>query len=228
MDTITINEVRLSYCNVLKPSARPGQDAKYSATLLIPKTNAAAKAALGRGINDAIEKGTSSKWNGQRPPRVDICLHDGDGPRPGDGAPYGPECRGMWVITASANVDHKPFVVDGSLNPIIDPRAMYSGVWANVCISFYAYNSNGKKGIGCGLIGVQKIRDDEPLGSTVTAESVFSAIPAAAPATPATPAYSPAAYGYAPSVPGAPDYGYAQPASPGSGPVDPITGLPVW
>ncbi len=219
MDTITISEVRLSYCNVLKPSARPGQDAKYSATLLIPKTNTAAKAALDQAINAAIEKGIGAKWNGQRPPRIDICLHDGDGPRPSDGAPYGPECRGMWVLTASASEDHKPFVVDGSLNPIIDPRMMYSGVWANVCISFYAYNSNGKKGIGCGLVGVQKLRDDEPLGSTVTAESVFSAIPAAptAPAygQPTAPAYGQPAPAYAPGVTG---YGQQY---------DPITGQPI-
>ncbi len=215
MDTTTISEVRLSYCNLFKPVARPGQDAKYSSTLLIPKANAAAKAALDQGINAAIEKGVGAKWNGQRPPRIDICLHDGDGPRPSDGAPYGPECRGMWVLTASASEDHKPFVVDGSLNPIIDPRAMYSGVWANVCVSFYAYNSNGKKGIGCGLIGVQKLRDDEPLGSTVTAESVFSAIPSAA--APATPTYSPAAYGYAPGAPAyeQPAPGYAQSAATG-------------
>ena len=41
-------------------------------------------------------------------------------------------------------------------------------------ISFYAFNSNGNRGIACGLNNLQKIRDGEPLGSKATAESDFA------------------------------------------------------
>ena len=104
-------------------------------------------------------------------------------------------------------------MVDAQVQPIIDPTQVYSGMWANVNVTFFAYNHVGKKGIGCGLNGVQKIRDDTPLSSHVTAQEAFQAIPAA-PVAPTNPAPQ------APAAPAAPA-GYPAPA------VDPITGQPL-
>ncbi len=173
MSDITIKNVRFSYCNLFQPSARPGQDPKYSVTVLVPKTNAAAKQAIDAAINDAINAGVARAWNGVRPPQPSICVHDGDGVRPSDGAAYGPECKGCWVFTASSK--NQPFVVDRMVAPIIDPTKVYSGVWGNISVSFYPYNYSGKKGIGGGLNGVQVVRDGEPLASRVTAETAFTA-----------------------------------------------------
>lgn len=39
-------------------------------------------------------------------------------------------------------------------------------------ITFYAFNSNGNKGIACGLNNLQKLRDGEPLGGRTRAEDV--------------------------------------------------------
>ena len=41
-------------------------------------------------------------------------------------------------------------------------------------INFYAFNSNGNRGIACGLNNLQIIRDGEPLGSRASAESDFA------------------------------------------------------
>ena len=41
-------------------------------------------------------------------------------------------------------------------------------------ISFYAFNSNGNKGIACGLNNLQKLRDGEPLGGRTSAEDDFA------------------------------------------------------
>ena len=41
-------------------------------------------------------------------------------------------------------------------------------------INFYAFNSNGNKGIACGLGNIQKIRDGEPLGSRSNAVDDFA------------------------------------------------------
>lgn len=211
---ITLNEVRLSYANLFQPKPpynNPAGEPKYSATILVPKSNTAAKSMIDQEIAQAIEGGVSSKWGGVRPPQPAICVHDGDQPRPSDGAAYGEECRGCWVFTASSK--QAPFVVDGQVQPIIDPTQVYSGMWANVSVNFFAYNQAGKKGIGCGLNGVQKLRDDTPLSSRVTAQEAFQQIPTA-PAAPGYPASAaPAAYP-APA-------GYPMPA------VDPITGLPI-
>ncbi len=47
------------------------------------------------------------------------------------------------------------------------------GVYGRASINFYAFNSNGNKGIACGLNNLQKIRDGEPLGGKTRAEDDF-------------------------------------------------------
>ena len=66
------------------------------------------------------------------------------------------------------------------MQPIIDPTQVYSGMWGNVNVNFFAYNQAGKKGIGCGLNGVQKTQDGEPLGGHITAQEAFSPVAGAA------------------------------------------------
>lgn len=175
---ITISNVRLSYCNLFQPRppmGDPNGTPKFSCTVLVPKTNVQAKALIDDAIQKAIEAGVSSKWNGVRPPMPAIPVHDGDGVRPSDGSPFGEECKGMWVFTASSN--QQPFVVDGQVQPIINPTEVYSGIWANININFFPYNAAGKKGVGCGLNGVQKLRDDQPLGGgKITAQEAFSVV----------------------------------------------------
>ena len=177
---ITINGVRFSYCHLFQPQQRPGQEPKYSVTVLVPKTNTGAKAAIDQAVNAAIEAGTAKAWGGVRPPQPAMCVHDGDGVRPSDGMPFGDECKGCWVFTASSK--DQPFVVDAQVQSIIDPTQVYSGMWGNVSVGFFAYNSNGKKGIGCGLNGVQKVRDGEPLSGRVTAAEAFKPVASEAPA----------------------------------------------
>lgn len=177
---VTINDCRFSYCNLFQPKApvnNPTAEPKFSVTILIPKTNTRAKELIDQEIAKAIEAGVSTKWNGQRPPMPSIPIHDGDGPRPSDGMPFGEECRGMWVMTASCSQDRPPFVVDRQVQPIIEATKVYSGMWGNVNVNFFPYNAAGKKGIGCGLNGVQKVKDDTPLVSRVTAQEAFSAMP---------------------------------------------------
>lgn len=206
---ITIENVRFSYCNLFQPQQRPGQtEAKYGTTILIPKSNSQAKAVVDAEVTKAIEAGVNKKWNGVRPPQPAICVHDGDGPRPSDGQPYGEECRGCWVLTATSK--NQPFVVDANVQHIINPTEVYSGMWGNVSVNFYAYNNNGKKGIGCGLNGVQKTGDGEPLSGHITAEEAFKPVPTTGnfggntPGAPVAPVYTP----------------------PTAAPVNPITGQP--
>ncbi|MCC8075735.1 MAG: DUF2815 family protein [Clostridiales bacterium] len=171
MADVTIKNVRFSYCHLFQPKSQNGSDPKYSTTVLVPKGNTAAKQAIDAAVNEAINTGVAGKWNGTRPPRPALCVYDGDGVRPSDGQPFGDECKGCWVFTASTR--DKPFVVNNRVDDIIDPTQVYSGMWGNVCVSFFPYNYNGKKGIGCWLNGVQKVRDGEPLTHRVTAQSAF-------------------------------------------------------
>ena len=178
---VTTGKVRLSYTNLFKPrAAQPGQDEKYSVTLLIPKTDVATKQRIDAAIEAAKQKGSSDKWGGQIPPVVPIPLHDGDGVKPSDGTPYSDECKGHWVMTASAKIDYPPDVVDQNLNPIINQSEIYSGCYARVNLNFYPYGGGTtgfRKGVGVGLGPVQKLEDGEPLGGGAkSANSVFSAV----------------------------------------------------
>ncbi|HER7947796.1 TPA: DUF2815 family protein, partial [Streptococcus pyogenes] len=69
---------------------------------------------------------------------------------------------------------HKPGVVDGNRQEIIDTSELYSGIYGRASITFYAFNSNGNKGIACGLNNLQKLRDGEPLGGRTRAEDDFA------------------------------------------------------
>ena len=111
-----------------------------------------------------------------------IPIHDGDGVRE-NGTPYGPECKGCWVITASSK--NKPQVVHQSdINTELLPQDIYSGMYARVSINFYGYFAAGRRGVGCGLRGVMKTRDGEPLSGAVVTASEFAGVgnqPAAMP-----------------------------------------------
>lgn len=65
-------------------------------------------------------------------------------------------------------------MVDRNRQEILDQSEVYSGCYARANISFYAYNTNGNKGIACGLNAIQKTRDGESLGGTrVSVDDAF-------------------------------------------------------
>lgn len=171
-----LTNVRLSYVHLTKPfSNDPQQAPKYSTTILIPKSSSN-KAAIDAAIAVATNTGKTGKWNGVVPPVLNNPVHDGDGVK-SDGTPYGPECAGHWVLNASSSAETPIEIVDRNMVKIMDATQIYSGIYANVCVTFYPYLYNGKKGIGCGLGPVQKVSDGEPLGgSAPTAASCFSAL----------------------------------------------------
>ena len=231
LQNVTTGEVRLSYVHLFKPyAAMQGQEEKYSCTILVPKTDTATMGRINAAIEAARQKGISDKWNGQCPLLVPTPVYDGDGVRPSDGMAFGPECRGHYVFTASAKVDYPPEIVDKMGNPIINQSEVYSGMYGRVNVTFFPYSFGGKKGIGCGLGPVQKLRDGEALGgSAPTAAQAFGTPAASAPAAPqyeaampATP--GPAGYSPVPAYGAAPQTPWGQPAQQAA--VNPITGLP--
>lgn len=169
--TIVTGEVRLSYVNVFNPKTpKNGGDPKYSVTLLIPKSDIATKQAIDNAIQQALNEAVVTVFEGYAPPNPPTPIHDGDGLKE-SGEEYGDECKGHWVMTASSKM--RPEIVDANVQPVLSPTAVYSGCYGRVSIRFFAYNSMGRKGIGCGLGNVQKLRDGEPLGGGTTAKQDF-------------------------------------------------------
>ena len=174
---VLTGEVRLSYANLVEPKPNkndPNGTPKYSVTLLIPKDDVAVKQNIDSSIEAVASEAVSKSWGGVRPPVMPISIHDGDGVRD-NGTPYGEECKGCWVVTASSK--QKPQVVHQSdINTELLPQDIYSGMYARVTINFFAYNRAGKRGIGCGLGNVMKTREGDPLSGSVSAASDFAGI----------------------------------------------------
>ena len=169
-NTVT-GQVRLSYVHTQTPYAnKPGQEPKYSVTILIPKSDQQTMQSIQACINAASQRGLNSIWNGVRPAQMIGPVWDGDGPRK-NGEPFSAECRGHWVVTASSKT--KQQIVDANMLPILDATEVYSGMYARVAINFFPYFNSGNKGVGCGLGPIQKLADGEPLGNQMTAESAF-------------------------------------------------------
>lgn len=207
---VLTGEVRLSYCNLTTPRAsQQGGEPKFSVTLLIPKTDTATKADIDAAINAAAQEALTKTWNGA--PVLKVPIHDGDGVRQ-SGVPFGDECKGHWVITASTK--NKPQVVGiDNINCELAPSDIYSGMYGRVTIRFFGYSNSGNKGIGCGLGNVLKTRDGEPLSGQASAASDFAGIGAA----PTAPAPN---YGAAPMPANTPPWN-------GGNGINPITGQPM-
>lgn len=177
-------EVRLSYTHLGQPySGNNGGEPKYSATLLIPKEDTTTEADIRAAINAAYEQGVKDKWKGMRPQMRYPVIYDGDGVRM-NGTPFGEECKGHWVVTASSK--QKPQCVHiSNVHAELLPTDVYSGMYARVTINFFPYDSNGSRGVGCGLGNVCKTRDGEPLSGHANAESDFADLEQAQPSQPA-------------------------------------------
>ena len=157
---ITGVNTRWSYANVWDAKSINGGTPKYSVSLIIPKSDTVTVNKIKAAIAAAYEEGQSKlKGNGKTVPALSVLktpLRDGDLERPDDQA-----YADAYFI--NANSATAPGIVE-----------VYSGVYGRASINLYAFNSNGNKGIACGLNNLQKIRDGEPLGGKSRAEDDFA------------------------------------------------------
>lgn len=166
---VIFGPVRLSYAHLFDKYAPNGDlsNAKYSASLLIPKHDEETVVAIRKAMDCAKALGIQTKWNGKEPKKVDLALRDGDDK---DDEAY----HGHWYINAKS--DDRVGVVDRENNPIFDAEEVYSGCYVNASVTFYAYSVSGNNGIACGLNHVMKWRDGERFGGKASAQSDFAGI----------------------------------------------------
>lgn len=153
-------ELRLSYCHLFEAHAAPGSDkASYSLSVLIPKSDKALvkqiEAAIAKAVDENQDKLKTKKG-------LKLPLRDGDE------KDDNPEYADHYFMSISSK--DKPLVLDENKEDIIDTREVYSGMYGRVSFNFFAFNTAGNKGIGCGLNSVMKTNDGEPFGSTYTKE----------------------------------------------------------
>ena len=177
---ITGPDTRFSYANIWEAKSINGGAPKFSVSLIIPKSDTKTVEKIKAAIEAAYKEGESKlKGNSRSVPALSAIknpLRDGDTERPDDEA-----YANSYFI--NANSATAPGIVDANCSPILERSEVYSGVYGRASISFYAFNSNGNKGIACGLNNLQKLRDGEPLGGRTRAEDDFETEAEAAPSS---------------------------------------------
>ena len=89
----------------------------------------------------------------------------------------GAEAGAIFMRFATKN---RPGVVDGNVEPILDPVKVYSGCWCIADVKPFAYTKGGNTGVSFGLNHVQIVADGEPLGNTrVKVEAAFKKVESA-------------------------------------------------
>ena len=168
---ITGPDTRWSYANVWEAKAINGGTPKFSLSLIIPKSDTATVEAIENATEAAYDIGSAKLKGNSRsiPPlsAIKTPLRDGDIEKPDDEA-----YANSYFLNANSTT--APGIVDADRQPILDRSEVYSGCYGRASITFYAFNSNGNKGIACGLNNLQKIRDGEPLDGHTRAEDDFA------------------------------------------------------
>ena len=159
----------LSYFHGWEPVSINGGEPKYSVSVLIPKTDKATLDAISKAVDTAIEDGVA-KFGGKKPNKAALKMPLRDGDLEREDEAY----KGHYFINANSKT--APQIVDKTVKPILDREEVYSGCYGRVSLNFYAFNSNGNKGVACGLGNIQKIKDGESLGNRSTAAEDFTTL----------------------------------------------------
>lgn len=162
---VITGKVRFSYAHVFEPASINGGDEKYSVSILIDKNDTKTVADINKAVEAAKQAGIA-KFGGKIPQNLKLPLRDGDTEREDD-----ENYAGCYFVNANAKA--RPGLVDAKGREIIDSTEFYSGCYGRASITFYAYNSNGNRGVACGLNNIMKTSDGEPLGGRAKAEDDF-------------------------------------------------------
>ena len=165
---VITGKARASFVHVFEPQSVNGSEPKYSCSFIIPKSDTRTIQAIQTAIEQAKQEGVS-KFGGKIPANLKTPLRDGDIDRPDDEA-----YTDSYFV--NSNSKEKPGVVDRKRVPITDPLELYSGCYVRASINFYAFNTNGNRGVAAGLGNIQKWEDGEPLNGRVRAEDEFEAL----------------------------------------------------
>jgi hypothetical protein len=148
---VTKKPVRLTFTFL------PDEDGVFRTSALIPKKDKALVKQIEEAIEEAKEYGKTAKWGGKIPRNLKIAFQDGDDT---DLDKY-PENEGHMLLNARSK--KKVGLVDIDRQPILEASEIYSGCWAYVSVTSFAYD-NESKGVSFFLNNIMKARDDESFG----------------------------------------------------------------
>jgi hypothetical protein len=152
---------RVSFPKVFQPA----DNGKFGLVMLFPKESTDM-----RLLEAAITTLGKEKYPKGLPKGFFPAIHDGDDSER-------EEQKGQWVINGKCG-KYRPGIVDQNKQDILDEADFYPGCWARAVITLFdwVYPKMGTKGISVNVRNIQKIRDDEPLISRVSAADEFDAV----------------------------------------------------
>lgn len=170
---VVTGKVRLSYAHLFEARAAfEGQEPRFSAVIMVPKTDTETMDKLRAAQQAALEKG-KERFGGKIPNNWKNTIHDGDEEADLE---RNPEYAGHYYFNAASKT--RPGMVDQALNPIMDQTELYSGVYARVSVNAFAYSVSGSKGVSFGLNNIQKLADGESFAGAARPEDDFDEIDA--------------------------------------------------
>lgn len=171
---------RVSFCNVWKP--REGTEV-YDIVLIMdqPKDLSEKDKARWNKIKEILSTTKKEKWPKSNVPvggpirttkgyKTDEFYSD-----PLDADKY-PEYKDKVILKATS-YGRQPEIIGPDKEEIIDKKDFYSGCYAIVSLTAFAYDKNGKKGVSLGMQHIMKVKDGTPfIGSAAKAADVFEEI----------------------------------------------------
>ena len=166
---LIIGPVRLSYAHIFEPHKDLNDNLKYSASFIIPKKQTKTVAKIKAAFKEMLADKEIVNKLGGKTQGVVLPLRDGDTDRADDAA-----YADSLFLNANANPDRPPLILSYDREEVMDKSEVYSGCWVQAALNLYPYNKNVKRGIGVGLSGIRKLRDDTPLSGGTLSANDFS------------------------------------------------------
>lgn len=175
-NTILTIPCRLSYAKIWEPTTDDKGNKKFSAMLLIPKTD---KKTI-KSIEDAIQAAKLEKFGDKAPKNLPTTFNDGD--ETADNDEKYDSLRGYMTLNVNTDAKRPLDIVkkkDGVIHAITNQDEVYSGCWCYVTVTLKGYDIEvagaKKKGIGSYLGPILKWKNDTKLGGGgVTAATAFA------------------------------------------------------
>ena len=143
-----LKNVRLSFPSVFRRSTFEGEEGKYEATFLIPKSDKNTRDKINSAIEAAIAESNIKEKR---------CLKDGDDSEY-DG--YGDH----WSFKAANG--KRPTIINRDKTPLVeDDEVLYAGCYVNAIVDIWIQNNKWGKRVNANLYGIQFFKDGEPFGA---------------------------------------------------------------
>ena len=165
---VRIDNVRASYEHLIKPSAFPGAEPKYSVCALVSKDDKESLEILKKAIANAEKKGVEKFGQKYAKAQRRNPLMDGDVEKEGQ-----PGYENHIYFNASNKI--KPRVLDATTGLEAEESDIYSGMYGKLIVNFYPYYSTAAScGVTASLRGFQKTDDGDVLGGARVTDADFS------------------------------------------------------